>query len=150
MGSGDGRYPIASINRRLARSNGLTCFVLLTLLQRWYRSGVTALISHPFLGFGAGAALGGDQLGAAVDVVEREVKATVLCKLNQQPRAIRREVLPSFVVANVSLGAVDPIGKDLLRHAKVFADGFEVMHASLSVRLMFMSTVRLFCFHEPH
>jgi hypothetical protein len=32
----------------------------------------------------------------------------------------------------------------------VFADGFEVMHASLSVRLMFMSTVRLFCFHEPH
>lgn len=68
----------------------------------------------------------------AVHMVKRDGQTVFLGELDQQARTVWRKLLSALVVADISLRAIDPIGKGLLGHAEAFTDGFEVVHGPYS------------------
>lgn len=92
------------------------------------RAGGAVIRGH---GSGARFLRGGDdgQRRAAVDVVERQFKSMQSSEIDDLACHFRRQRLPAFVVADVSLGAAYTVGHRFLSDTEAISDGLEMMHA---------------------
>lgn len=92
-------------------------------------------------GMGAGHGLGlcgsafsgndGRQFGRAVHMVKSDDQAICSAEVDDLARHVGRQGLTAFVVAHIPLSATDTVCQGLLRHVETFANGLEVVHASI-------------------
>lgn len=92
-------------------------------------------------GMGAGHGLGlggcrlggadGRQFGGAVHVIESDDQSICSAEVDDLARHVGRQGLTALVVAHIPLSATDTVCQGLLRHVETFANGLEVVHASI-------------------
>lgn len=68
------------------------------------------------------------QWRVSIDMVVANVKPASGGKRDEPRSNFRKQGLASLVMTHIALSAADALGKHLLRHAKTFTNGFQVVH----------------------
>lgn len=85
---------------------------------------------------GVGEVVGGGQRLGAIHLTHSQRQSEPFCKVDDREGALWRNCLPSLIVADISLCAINALGERGLRQAKKIADSFDLIHVEILALLL--------------